>query len=188
MANKAHSITHWAIIIGINYYPKDRCLQGSVRDAETVKHYLERGIGPVDTVILAASTPLDPSSGIPIEERELWPTYENVVSSIKRVLISAKPGDKSMFTTLDTARRHLVLPSPDRATAESWLCFSLRVMDQGAAILEVVIWRGLCLRWSKRDSLSHLSLIAVFLVVWCVRVVGKVSTYDLLTMTMMWTP
>jgi hypothetical protein len=95
MAHKAHCIAaHWAIIIGINYYPKDRYLQGSVRDAETIKHYLEAGITPVDIVTLTASTPSDPSCGIPIEERELWPTYENVVASIKRVLANAKPGDK----------------------------------------------------------------------------------------------
>src|SRR5437763_1811926 len=35
--------THWAVSVGINYYMKDGCLKGIVRDAETVKQYLEAG-------------------------------------------------------------------------------------------------------------------------------------------------
>jgi hypothetical protein len=94
MANQAHTTkTHWAVIIGINYYPKGRCLNGSVRDAETVKHYLEAGTMPVDIVILTASTPPDPSSGRPIEEPQLWPTSRNVASSLRRIFDNAKPGD-----------------------------------------------------------------------------------------------
>ncbi|RYP45912.1 hypothetical protein DL769_011426 [Monosporascus sp. CRB-8-3] len=85
--------THWAVLIGIDYYPKDRCLKGSVRDAETVKQYLEAGPIPVDIVILTATTPSDPSSSGPIEKPDLWPTYKNVIKSLKRVLEKAKQGD-----------------------------------------------------------------------------------------------
>lgn len=94
MANTTDTAkSHWAVIIGINYYPKGKCLKGSVRDAETIKHYLEAGAKHVDIAIFTAMTPSDPSSGRPIENPESWPTSANVVSSLKRVLNTANPGD-----------------------------------------------------------------------------------------------
>ncbi|KAE8447332.1 hypothetical protein EG329_010890 [Mollisiaceae sp. DMI_Dod_QoI] len=85
--------THWAILIGINFYVDDQCLHGSVRDVEMVKQYLEAGPTPVDIAILTATTPSDPSSRRPIEDPDLWPTSKNVIASLKRVLKRAKPGD-----------------------------------------------------------------------------------------------
>ncbi|KAK3386536.1 caspase domain-containing protein [Podospora didyma] len=85
--------THWAVLIGINFYVGGRCLQGSVRDVETVKQYLEAGLTPVDIATLTATTPSDPSSRRPIEEAALWPTRENVIRKLKRVLEKAKQGD-----------------------------------------------------------------------------------------------
>lgn len=94
MANSTDTATsHWAVIIGINYYRKGNCLKGSVRDAETIKHYLEAGAKDVDIAIFTAMTPSDPCSGRPIEKPESWPTRANVVSSLKRVLDAANPGD-----------------------------------------------------------------------------------------------
>ncbi|RYP54108.1 hypothetical protein DL768_001110 [Monosporascus sp. mg162] len=87
------AMTHWAVLIGIDYYPKDRCLKGSVRDAKTVKQYLEAGPIPVDTVILTATTPSDPSSTYPIEKPDSWPTHNNVIKSLKRVITEARQGD-----------------------------------------------------------------------------------------------
>ncbi|KAK4457495.1 caspase domain-containing protein [Cladorrhinum samala] len=84
---------HWAVLIGINFYVEGRCLQGSVRDVKTVKQYLEAGRTPVDISILTASSPSDPSSRRPIEEPALWPTRNNVIKKLKRVLEKAKRGD-----------------------------------------------------------------------------------------------
>lgn len=86
-------IRHWAVLIGINFYVEDRCLQGCVRDAETVKQYLEAGSKSVDIVLLSATMPLHKRSRHPIEEPEFWPTSRNVVSSLKRVLLRAQAGD-----------------------------------------------------------------------------------------------
>ena len=58
-----------------------------------VKQYLESGLTPVDTVILTATTPPDPSSGRPIENPDLWPTKSNVVSGLSRVIERGKPRD-----------------------------------------------------------------------------------------------
>lgn len=94
MANTTDTATrHWAVIIGINYYRTGKCLKGSVRDAETIKHYLEAGAKDVDIAIFTAMTPSDPCSVRPIEKPESWPTRANVVFSLKRVLDAANPGD-----------------------------------------------------------------------------------------------
>ncbi|KAI1086078.1 caspase domain-containing protein [Rostrohypoxylon terebratum] len=85
--------THWAVLIGINFYVGDKCLQGSVRDVEIAKQYLEAGPTPVDIAMLTATTPSDPGSRRPIEEPHLWPTHNNVIAGLKRVLEKAKQGD-----------------------------------------------------------------------------------------------
>ncbi|KAK0717750.1 caspase domain-containing protein [Lasiosphaeria miniovina] len=84
---------HWAVLIGIDFYVGERCLQGSVRDVETAKQYLEAGPTPVDIAILTATTPSDPGSRHPTEGPVLWPTYDNVLAKLKRVLEKAKGGD-----------------------------------------------------------------------------------------------
>ncbi|RYP20117.1 hypothetical protein DL765_002959 [Monosporascus sp. GIB2] len=94
MTDEADTMTtHWAVLIGIDYYPKDRCLKGSVRDAETVKQYLEAGPIPVDTAILTATTLSDPSFSCPIEKPDSWPTHDNVIKSLKKVIMEARQGD-----------------------------------------------------------------------------------------------
>lgn len=84
---------HWAFLIGINYYRQDQCLEGSVRDTETVKRYLEAGTAPVDITILTATTPRVLNSYRPIEKEEQWPTYVNVVAGLQRLIRETKPGD-----------------------------------------------------------------------------------------------
>lgn len=94
MADNAGATTsHWAILIGINFYRGDRCLQGSVRDAETVKGYLEAGSTPVDIAILTATQSPSPLSCRPVEEPDFWPTRANVIGKLKRVLEKANHGD-----------------------------------------------------------------------------------------------
>ncbi|KAF2804514.1 uncharacterized protein BDZ99DRAFT_451575 [Mytilinidion resinicola] len=96
MAIKSHSATtHWAVIVGIDYYPepKHKCLKGCVRDATTVKLFLETGEPNANIAVLTATAPTDPSFGRPSEEPEVWPTYENFISSLRRVIDMAKSGD-----------------------------------------------------------------------------------------------
>ena len=87
------AITHWALLIGINYYVKDKRLAGAVRDAETIKQYLEAEAMPADITILTATSPTDPGSTRPLEQPEFWPTQANVIQSLKRILNEAKPGN-----------------------------------------------------------------------------------------------
>ncbi|RYP16784.1 hypothetical protein DL767_010131 [Monosporascus sp. MG133] len=87
------AVNYWAVLIGINFYPQDKCLEGCVRDAESVKQYLEAGPKPVDIVILTATKPSDPRSTRPVEKPDFWPTRKNAVSSLNRILGTAKKGD-----------------------------------------------------------------------------------------------
>ena len=84
---------HWAVLIGINFYVRDNHLQGSVRDVETVKEYLDLITPSIDTVILTATTPPDPSSDCPIEKPEQRPTFANVCSALIRVIEEGKQQD-----------------------------------------------------------------------------------------------
>jgi hypothetical protein len=97
MANEFYeATTHWAVIIGINYYPEhyDGCLKGCVRDAEATRLYLEEAIEiNADIVVLAASTPS--VHGLPPPEKpEVWPTYVNVIAQLKRIIDKAECGDR----------------------------------------------------------------------------------------------
>ncbi|RYP81105.1 hypothetical protein DL769_002161 [Monosporascus sp. CRB-8-3] len=87
-------VSHWAILIGINYYVGDRCLRGAVYDVTQVKEYLQKQPGPVDVVILTATTPSNPTSGRPTEAEEVWPTYKNVVDALRRVISKAQRGHR----------------------------------------------------------------------------------------------
>lgn len=94
MADKTTTaITHWAVLIGINYYVKDKCLAGAVRDAETIKQYLEAEPMPADITILTATSPTDFGSTRPLEPPESWPTLANVIRSLNRIRNEAKPGN-----------------------------------------------------------------------------------------------
>ncbi|KAM0450961.1 hypothetical protein ACHAO4_006353 [Trichoderma viride] len=84
---------HWAILVGIDYYSQENCLQGSVRDALKVKEYLEAGPDPVNIAMLTATTPPDPSSLLPLEDPHSWPTRRNFTDELQRVIQNAKPED-----------------------------------------------------------------------------------------------
>lgn len=84
---------YWAILIGINFYVKDKCLEGCVRDVGKVKQYLAARPMPVNVKSFTASTPSDSNSCYPTEPLDRWPTYENVTSSIKTITDDAKRGD-----------------------------------------------------------------------------------------------
>ncbi|RYP68848.1 hypothetical protein DL771_006466 [Monosporascus sp. 5C6A] len=96
MTEKAEAApTHWAVLIGINYYVKNDCLQGCVRDVTDIKAVLSTLKTPasVHTTILTATTPPDPSSGRPLEERTAWPIYDNVIKALNNIKEHSRPGD-----------------------------------------------------------------------------------------------
>ena len=82
---------HWAVLIGINFY--ENPLKGCVRDVESIKQYLEAASTPVNVYTFTASAPSDPNSRHPAEKPDSWPTFENVTSSLTKIIAEAKPGD-----------------------------------------------------------------------------------------------
>jgi len=86
--------SHWAVLIGINFYMNPaKPLEGCVRDVQSMEQYLKTRHAPTHIDIFKASKPADTSSRHPTETPNLWPTYDNVTSSLKKITNEAKPGD-----------------------------------------------------------------------------------------------
>ncbi|RYN85845.1 hypothetical protein AA0119_g13063 [Alternaria tenuissima] len=91
----SEATTHWAVVIGVNYYPgsNSRNLKGCVRDAIFTKLYLEDTIkSGLDIVVFTASTPSVDGTPPP-EKPEAWPTYHQVECQLKRIIENSKSGD-----------------------------------------------------------------------------------------------
>jgi hypothetical protein len=50
---------YWALVIGINYYRTEKCLKGSVRDANIVQHFLQSEDNTARIFKLTATAPSD---------------------------------------------------------------------------------------------------------------------------------
>ncbi|KAF2647210.1 hypothetical protein K491DRAFT_723631 [Lophiostoma macrostomum CBS 122681] len=91
----SEAITHWALIIGVNYYPgrNNRNLKGCVQDTISTKLYLNNTIkSGLDIVVLTASTP-SIDGNPPPEKPEAWPTYHQVKCQLERIIDMSKSGD-----------------------------------------------------------------------------------------------
>lgn len=133
----------WAILIGINIYVKDKSLKGCARDVETIEQYLRSASRPPDIVKYTATGPSSSLTRCPEEEPELLPTYQNVVSSLQRVLANAKPGDLVYLHFSGHGARNpltgaLALVLYDRDHGSSYLYGSVL-----ASVLEKMVGRGL---------------------------------------------
>ena len=94
MSKDISTTRHWAVLVGINFYVKDKCLQGCVRDVQSVKGYLETaGSSPVTISLLTASNPKDPRHIRPPEHEDAWPNLKNLTGSLFRILREGKQGD-----------------------------------------------------------------------------------------------
>ncbi|KAF2629498.1 hypothetical protein BU25DRAFT_363565, partial [Macroventuria anomochaeta] len=82
---------HYAILIGINRYPKDS-LKGCVRDVHELKKRLESSSKAVDIRVFTASEG-ETSSVLPVRAPNLLPTYGNITTSFEQITSSAKSGD-----------------------------------------------------------------------------------------------
>src|SRR5450755_3858371 len=86
--------THYAILIGINFYPGESTpLKGCVRDVREIAKYLTNSLTGVHIQMFTASPSGDPNSSCPAEDPKLWPTHDNVTSKIQEIASLAKPGD-----------------------------------------------------------------------------------------------
>jgi hypothetical protein len=92
MDKSSTSITHYTILIGINFYTAQP-LRGCVNDVQATEKYLRNLPYPVHIDVLSATSPTDPHSCSPIEDPQQWPTYGNVKASFQNIISMVKPGD-----------------------------------------------------------------------------------------------
>jgi hypothetical protein len=85
--------THWAVLIGVNFHGNQiKGLKGAVADVQAMEQYLRaQGIQQIEVLTSDASP--DPESKLPKEAPSQWPTFENVNSSLERILQVSKRGD-----------------------------------------------------------------------------------------------
>ena len=100
----------WALLIGVDCYMPNvlsdgvssyHCLTGCVRDIMRIEHFLRSRLGLSENRILkltASNMTLPPDdrdpARQPAEPREQWPTYENMVGTLKDLAERADPGDQ----------------------------------------------------------------------------------------------
>ncbi|KAG9496345.1 hypothetical protein J7337_012932 [Fusarium musae] len=95
MAATKESSSRWALLIGINYYPEDRHLHGSVDDVSDIRAYLEQhSATAIHKSVLTATVPkYHQSTKDPPETPDERPTRANVLKQLRLIIDSAKPGD-----------------------------------------------------------------------------------------------
>ncbi|KAI1038177.1 hypothetical protein LB503_011988 [Fusarium chuoi] len=95
MAATNESSVRWSLMIGINYYPKDQHLNGSVDDVGDIRAYLEQhSATAIHASVLTATVPKDhQSTKDPPETPDERPTRANVLKQLRLIIDSAKPGD-----------------------------------------------------------------------------------------------
>lgn len=89
----------WMILIGLNFYIRDRPLRGCVRDVEAIKQYIQVGhqTDDLDVSLLTATGPSATDPARPSEEGDRLPTHDNVVNCLMKVLKLSRPGDTVYF-------------------------------------------------------------------------------------------
>lgn len=97
MTEMSTVLRHRAILIGIDFYPPECCgeyslLRGCVNDVQEMKTHLEKLSARVDIQIFTAS-PTGLDSSRPAENSHNLPTYNNVVSGLKKITSESSHGD-----------------------------------------------------------------------------------------------
>ncbi|EUC45384.1 hypothetical protein COCMIDRAFT_95602 [Bipolaris oryzae ATCC 44560] len=84
-----------ALLIGVNYYniPGQNDLLGSVPDVEFVHQFIKKSRPTAKITTLTSSKGPGPTRGAPAEDPKLWPTRENVISSLEIILDESTVGD-----------------------------------------------------------------------------------------------
>ncbi|KAI1779499.1 hypothetical protein F4818DRAFT_142529 [Hypoxylon cercidicola] len=96
MENSPQDSSHFALLVGINGYPKPhKPLEGCVRDVHDIRSFLASKLGIFPIELLTETQPDTPDTPIPSnsgEDAEARPTYSNVVSAFGWILSHANPG------------------------------------------------------------------------------------------------
>ncbi|KAK2612246.1 hypothetical protein QQS21_001672 [Conoideocrella luteorostrata] len=83
---------HYAVLIGISAYPTSP-LKSCVQDVQMIEKCLRDGLDSVDIHALTASSSADQTTASLPQNSELWPTCNNVTSTLDMITSKAQPGD-----------------------------------------------------------------------------------------------
>ncbi|KAI0546015.1 caspase domain-containing protein [Xylaria curta] len=92
---RSSSITHHAILIGIDPYPK-RPLKSGTRDVEDIKAQIETILKDAVSISMITASPNLGASPNPLlltQQLPNWPTRDNIISALEGIISRAKAGD-----------------------------------------------------------------------------------------------
>jgi hypothetical protein len=158
MTDQWSQVAYYAILIGIDAY-QEKPLQGSVRDVQNVKQFLDGLPEPVQIQLLTSTKSEDPASSTPTQNSTAWPTYKNVTSAIQQVTLKANAGDyvyihfsghgtrgvpQSQFSNYSTGDLALVLldRTPENNVKYLWgptLAIALKAMVDKGLVVSLVL-------------------------------------------------
>jgi len=93
----------FALLIGIDCYLENRLpdggyypsLGGCVRDINHIQNFLKERLGlPNDQIVKLTASKGQADEKEPIEPKDQWPTYKNMVDAFKKLTQTAEPGDQ----------------------------------------------------------------------------------------------
>ena len=157
MTDQRSHVAYYAVLIGIDTY-QEKPLQGSVRDVQNVKQFLEGLPLPVQVHLLSTKSE-SPAFSTPIQNSTAWPTYKNVTSAIELVTLKANAGDyiyihfsghgtrgapQSQFSNQGTGDLALVLldGTPENNVRYLWgptLAIALKAMVDKGLVVNLVL-------------------------------------------------
>src|SRR5437773_2512798 len=88
-------VSKWAILIGIDFYPGGDNLDGCVNDVNAIGELCRNlGFQPDRITSLLSPRPEHPAARTPAgNDPDAWPSYENIVGSIRSMLEQSRPSD-----------------------------------------------------------------------------------------------
>ncbi|KAK9418572.1 putative Peptidase C14 caspase domain-containing protein [Seiridium unicorne] len=153
-AERGHHDTHFALLVGVDFYPKDsndwHCLRGSVQDVREINEYLTRSPTQVQVQMLTA-TCNDPDPSRPVENGENLANHKNVVEKLEDIASRAPAG--SLIYIHFSAHGTAIEPSSkfsDGSTGDLAL-----VLLEGDNGLNVRYLRGVELAFQLRNMVDN---------------------------------
>ena len=137
------TVRHYAVLIGINLYPaqpvKWSSLRGCVNDVRETEKYLKSHLTGIQIQAFTASSTEVSESPRPVENPEVWPTYDNITACLRRITSVANPGD---FIYIHYSGHGSTIPPSSKHSNASTGDLALVVLDD-ADVPSVRYLRGL---------------------------------------------
>jgi hypothetical protein len=128
----------YAILIGVNAYPKDP-LKGAVRDIEEIRRLFQDEVHTVEVDWFTATQNDNASTGSLAEHPDHWPTYRNVVPTLESLIGLAKAGD---FVYIHYSGHGTTTPPHHSSPAGSTSDLALVLLETNSDTMDMRYLRG----------------------------------------------